>query len=266
MYSITLNNPFSDSVTSFTIPRFSVSQKNESELTRLHTSTQVQNLYYARQYLFEKTKADSATAIYGLPDKSYRLDDYTHFLTMEEVLREYVAEVRVKKSGKHFGFSVFNRPYLLYFSENPLVLLDGVPIFDVNKIMDLDPLTIRQIDVVARKYFYGASTFNGIVSFISNEGPTQNWKAVASSQFPYEGLQLKRDFFSPVYEQPSQIQSRLPDFRNVLYWSPDVQTNTKGKQNISFYTSDLAGDYLIEIQGLNKSGIAGYTTFKIKVH
>ena len=40
--------------------------------------------------------------------KSYLLDDYTRFTTMEEVMREYVAEVRVRKEAERFHFKVLN--------------------------------------------------------------------------------------------------------------------------------------------------------------
>ena len=39
-------------------------------------------------------------AFYYEPYKTYLLDNYTRFTTMEEVLREYVVEVNVGKEGK----------------------------------------------------------------------------------------------------------------------------------------------------------------------
>ena len=81
----------------------------------------------------------------------------------------------------------------------------------------------------------------------------------------YDGLQLKREFYSPVYETTNQSSSRIPDFRNVLYWSPDIQIDSKGKKTISFYTSDQENAYTVFIQGLSASGKAGSTTFNIQV-
>jgi len=37
----------------------------------------------------------------------------------------------------------------------------------------------------------------------------------------YEGVQGEREFFAPRYETAQQ-QSRLPDFRNLLYWQSEV--------------------------------------------
>jgi len=73
----------------------------------------------------------------------------------------------------------------------------------------------------------------------------------------YEGMQYQREFYSPVYETQDQISSRLPDFRNVLFWSPDVHTNAQGKAQINFFSSDLKGKYIAVLQGLNVDGRAG---------
>jgi len=73
----------------------------------------------------------------------------------------------------------------------------------------------------------------------------------------YEGLQYQREFYSPVYETPEQISSRLPDFRNVLYWAPNVQTDAQGKTQFDFFTSDLKGKYVAIIQGIDSSGRVG---------
>lgn len=108
---------------------------------------------------------------YGKAEKEYFLDDYTRFHTMEEVLREYIPEVRVlRKSGDQFHFSVLDFAYKSYFDNDPLVLLDGVPVFNINLLMALDPLKIRSIQIVPRKYYYGSLVCNGIVSFFSYQG------------------------------------------------------------------------------------------------
>jgi uncharacterized protein YfaS (alpha-2-macroglobulin family) len=61
------------------------------------------------------------------------------------------------------------------------------------------------------------------------------------------------------------MQSRLPDFRNVLYWSPEVITNENGKQTVEFYTSDLPGKYVVVVQGITANGIAESATTAIEV-
>ncbi len=79
-------------------------------------------------------------------------------------MREYVAEVRVRKQDNQVFYQVKNAPYNSYFENNPLILVDGVPVFDVNQLLSFDPLKVRKIDVVASKYYIGAMDYEGIVS------------------------------------------------------------------------------------------------------
>jgi hypothetical protein len=81
----------------------------------------------------------------------------------------------------------------------------------------------------------------------------------------YEGLQLKREFYSPVYKTEEQAFNRLPDFRNVLYWAPDIETDTAGHADVEFYTSDIKGKYVAVLQGIDDQGHAGsyYFTFNV---
>jgi hypothetical protein len=74
----------------------------------------------------------------------------------------------------------------------------------------------------------------------------------------YDGLQLQREFYSPQYETDQQLLSRKPDYRNVLFWSPDIQT--KKSKKVSFYTSDIPGKYIVLIQGISADGFAGVAT------
>ena len=94
-----------------------------------------------RQYI--QTNQDT-TSFYGKPDRLYNLEDYTRFQTMEEVMREYVEDVRVRKEGEKYTFKVRNRLFGTYFEEDPLILLDGIPISDASKIIALDPLKIKK--------------------------------------------------------------------------------------------------------------------------
>ena len=63
---------------------------------------QIQNIY-ANDKLkqFYYPGIDSAK-FFGNPHKTYLLDDYTRFATMEETIREYVMEVFVSKRRSDF--------------------------------------------------------------------------------------------------------------------------------------------------------------------
>ncbi|MCW3087006.1 MAG: hypothetical protein JWQ78_392 [Sediminibacterium sp.] len=268
MYRVDIASPFSEKYSRRNIPDFWIPDAYGSLLAAHGLQAQVGNTYYAdkhRQFLFPA--AIDTTPFYGIPDKRYYLDDYTRFITMEEVMREYVGDVRVRKNNEQFSYRVRNTDFETFMETDPLVLIDGVPVYDASKIIAFDPLKIRRTDVMARKFYQNSLVHDGIVSYTTYTGDLAGFPLDANALIvEYEGLQLQREFYSPVYETAAQVGSRLPDFRNVLYWSPDVRTNARGTQQLSFYTADLPGKYAVVIQGITANGLAGSTVSTFTVN
>ena len=77
-------------------------------------------------------------------------------------------------------------------------------------------------------------------------------------------MQGEREFFAPRYETAQQ-QSRLPDFRNLLYWQPELALAAGQPRTLTFYTSDQVGRYLVVAQGLAADGRAGSTSVVLEV-
>jgi hypothetical protein len=152
-----------------------------------------------------------------------------------------------------------------FLDSDPLVLMDGIPVFNIDKVFAMDPLKVRKLEVVPFRYYYGPSEEEGIFSFTTYKGDLGGLELDPHAVvIDYEGLQLRREFYSPVYDTPAQATSRMPDFRNVLYWSPSV--TAQGKGIVSFYTSDQSGKYVGVVQGITTKGDAGvqYFTFEVK--
>lgn len=205
-----------------------------------------------------------STLFYGHSSISYNLDDYTRFKTMEEVMREYVKEVRVRNQNGRFNFKVYDETTKLYFDNDPLVLLDGVQVNDINKIIATDPLQVQRIDIVARRFFIGDTDYDGIINYRTyDENPNVLDLDPNALVLEYEGLQFDRQFVSPSYPDENARKSRFPDYRNQLFWSPDLKTG--GDSGFSFYTSDVPGTYNIIVQGISKDGkfVRASRSFKV---
>ena len=108
---------------------------------------------------------------------------------------------------------------------------------------------------MTRRYCLGASILDGIVSYTTYQGDLAGLPLdPGASIVEYQGLQLHREFFTPIYETVPQQKSRIPDLRNLLYWSPEILTDQQGNKQVSFYTSDLPGNYAVVIQGISPGG------------
>jgi hypothetical protein len=253
---------------SATIPHNTLPTPPSESLLRHSIGVQAQNAYQAalRQKFTHPAQTDT-NAFYGHPDRRYNLDDYTRFTTMEEVIREYVKEVRLNNKKGDFELYVqSDQANQLFFDETPLVLVDGVPIASTNNIIHFDPLKMQKIEVVAKRYFVGGALYDGIVSYNTYQGDISGFPLDANAYtVDYDGWQLHREFYTPTYDSKEKQASRIPDLRNVLFWSGDILTGTQGKQHLTFYSSDVPGRYSVIFQGITADGKIGSTVAEFTV-
>ena len=193
------------------------------------------------------------TDFYGKPDKRYMLDDYTRFPNMEEIITEFVVEIRIRKSKDGVELQALNSPYKKFFEQPALVLIDGVPVTDVKQLLELDPLKLQSIDIVTHKYFIGKTSYPGVIHYKSYLGNLGGYTLPTDAAvYSFEGAQLPKDYITPDYTKPGDLH--IPDFRNLLYWAPVMVTDNKGKKRVELYGGDLEGSYKITVNGISSSG------------
>ena len=262
---ITILSPFSEQYSTTPLAPLQLNAQMQRQLEAGSVAMQVQNLYNANKLKQYYRPLVDSSAFYGNIAKQYKLDDFTRFTTMEEDLREYIAEVNVVKTKGRFHIKVISHQGFLDEGD-PLVLIDGVPIFNIDKVFTIDPLKVRKLDMVNQVFYNGPIFADGIISYTTYKGDLGGFEINPHAVvLDYEGLQFEREFYAPVYQTDSQLKSRIPDFRNVLYWAHDVNTNTAGKATVSFYTSDKTGKYVGVLQGLTVDGQVGSYYFNFEV-
>ncbi|MEZ0607553.1 hypothetical protein ACAW74_03505 [Fibrella sp. WM1] len=264
---LTIRSPYASVSGPLPLPEPAVSESQQETLLSRSVAMQVQQTYWGDRLLRYQLPVVDSLPFYVRPSESYQLDAYTRFPRMEEVLREYVRGVMPRKKQGRFQLNVVNLPFNELFNDNSLVLMDGVPVFDMDKVIEFSPLKVQQIDVVSNNYGMGPAMFNGIVSFMTYKGDLAGFPLPANVvKLDYDGLQLQREFYAPRYETARQLENRLPDKRTLLYWNPNLAVDTNGNARTDFFTSDQPGTYLIEVNGLSTDGSAGYqrTVFTVQ--
>ena len=117
------------------------------------------------------------------PDLTYNLDEYRQFLTIREVLLEYVSCV---KSTKVNGVPrlIVRREQEVYNSSLPtLVLIDGMPVNDTERLLNYDARRIHYINIYADQYIFGNGLYNGILSFVTRSGRLTNYPIERNMQY-----------------------------------------------------------------------------------
>jgi hypothetical protein len=264
---IEIEKPYSKEYATRNFTELQLNNSIEDELIERSVGMQVQDAFYEDETYFQFKKMDTdSIPFYGEADEIYLLDDYTRFPVFEEVIREYVKGVWVRKKKDDYRFMVIDKVKNELFRDNPLTLLDGVPIFDINKVLQIDPLKIKKLEVMTRRYFLGPLELNGIISLSTYNGDLGGIELDPRSvTLDYEGLQSQREFYSPRYTTPDLRGSRLPDQRHQLYWNPNVKLIDGEVNSINFYTSDVEGNFFIVIEGLSNNGLPGYSSTSFKV-
>ncbi len=264
-YHIDILSPFSEQYANITLPSLTLSPGLQPVIEDKSLGVQVQNIYSGTKLRqFYEPDVDSS-AFFGPPYRTYLLDNYTRFATMEEVMREYVSDVNVVLSKNRFHIKVLGDNSFLSDAD-PMVLIDGIPFFDINKLFAIDPLKVHKLETVPFNYYWGPSYEPGIFSYTTYKGDLGGTEIDPHAVImDYDGLEIQRQFYSPAYDNDAAVNSRIPDFRDVLYWAPYITTQTQGKNNLSFYTSDKTGEYIGIIQGLTANGTAGSSSFTFTV-
>jgi hypothetical protein len=67
-----------------------------------------------------------------------------------------------------------------------------------------------------------------------------------------------RTYFAPKYEKQEAVENRT-DFRNTIYWNPNVEVGYSGKKTIEFYASDDITSFRTTLEGIGNDGTIGRT-------
>ena len=78
-----------------------------------------------------------------------------------------------------------------------------------------------------------------------------------------KGYYPPKEFYSPVYD--AETIDNTNDFRNTLYWKPDLVTDANGVAEVEFFTSDINSKFRIVIEGVSGDGLLGSQATEFKV-
>lgn len=192
---------------------------------------------------------------YGKPDIELAMDDYIKLPVMQEVFFELIPGVFMKKKRTGYEITIADPVENKIYDKPPILFIDGVVVKDPDIIANLDPEIVEKIDAIKSRYIIGDYLFFGLVNVITRAGDFRNVTLPDYAvRLPYRVTEPVNSFSSPDYSLQEKKQSRIPDFRNTLYWNPSLKPGKDGKAGAEFWTSDFRSDYEINIQGITADG------------
>lgn len=173
---------------------------------------------------------------------------------MEEIASNILFGLTLKEKKNIYQFYLFDNLTKTYFTRPSLVFLDGVVADNVNQFMNLKSEDIDRIELCNSQRTKGEIDFPGIVSITTKKKQadyfTSNLPAV---YFQVDRYQERTWLKTPEYSGKDRSRT-IPDFRQVLYWNPEIVIHQNQTLTIEFYASDYLSDYLIELCGYTSGG------------
>lgn len=189
---------------------------------------------------------------YGLPSETVEPKLFLDLPNFTEIARELLSGVKFRSFGRTPTMQVLNLPMHSYFTESPLVLLDGVPISDLGLIKELGTKEIEKIEVGQYERFFGSVNFKG---FVAIHTVRKDFSGIPSSD-DFVKIALNGIQGQPILVENAHQKSGEPDFRQLLLWNPSVPPASA--IDLNFKTSDIQGVFKLIVRGKNKDGSIFY--------
>lgn len=258
-YYVELDSPFTTESKKYKLGDFIIDTSRLVQINNLIICTQINNMYepYIQKIYKEKSIRDK-NDFFGKPENTILLSKYIEFASLGEAIKEIIPGVNVVKKDGKVNFKLFYPYQSQPYGNNPLVLVDGVPVYDFEKVLSIKPRDLEKVDVFITRYYISDIALDGILHFVSKKGNLGMIDLGESVyRLEYEFPQDPEIFYSPDYSNPALLNSHIPDFRNTLYWNPGLQTDNNGKAFAEFYSSDEYGEYFVIVEGMTVDGRKG---------
>ncbi|MCX2742087.1 hypothetical protein [Pontibacter anaerobius] len=220
------------------------------------------------------TEPHATAPVATLPaDRVYRLDEYVTFNSVEEAIREATTNLRLsKKKDRYVVRLLYVRPGVKRMMKGePIYLIDGVVVKSMEEILALDLNDIASFELA----WMEESLYAGNLGFVAENGMfavyTKSGEArerLKEKGYPVLFGQYNRpkEFVPASFSETESIKS-APDFRQLVYWEPQLQLNADGTASFSFLTSDETGTFVIKVQGQTAEGVPvkGETEFQVSL-
>lgn len=188
--------------------------------------------------------------VIGTPAHSVKTDDYVAFTDFNEIAREVLPYIRIRKSkGMPEIRIVTDFELKKTVNANPFILVDGVPLSQISPLLSCGSAKIKQVDTQTKPRYFGNIIFeNGILVVWSHKQDFWNKLSIPGT-FSFMIQAFQPPLEHSMTEQP---KDKIPDIRQTTYWNPQIVVN--GENSIELELSNETGEFVIEFTGINRKG------------
>ncbi|MGB5435917.1 MAG: hypothetical protein WBM98_08500 [Maribacter sp.] len=249
------DQPVSPDYSQMAFKKLKIGQQNAESIRERSIHNQIESAYFR----FKPDSILPTTHVLPFADqnvRNYDMADYTDFRSVREALLEIIKDVWVRRNTENGeeievkSMDLISNPDLL-----PLVIVDGIIVQEHESLLDYDARNLSTIRVFRDKYVFGPQIFQGAIVFETKKSDyDQNVVDSNIKRFQMLKPQLRKHYFTQRYDAPDPTTAfSLPDDRLQLLWKPQVILNGK-KDSIRFFTSDVTGEFEVDLEGILDTG------------
>ncbi len=243
------------------IPPFA--QVQDPDIPALPLSYALQDRILQRSMAMQVLRAAHADSLYTvlpIPDDTqffadsvvYYLDNYTRFPLMEELFVEYIKEVGYHRSsnGRELHVALKDDFRTVPVAQLAcLVLLDGVPVPDHNRIFEYDPLLVEKIVIYPNTYSIGNRTYPGVVNFVTYRRDLPSYPFGDNVRVvDYQGVSY------PIVSWLPDTSGEVPDLRQTILWHPLIELAPGESRTFEYVLPSYQGRFKVVVEGFDLSG------------
>ncbi|UOR05170.1 TonB-dependent receptor plug domain-containing protein [Hymenobacter aerilatus] len=187
------------------------------------------------------------------------------FINVLQLIQGRIAGVQVTGSPPDMSVTIRGASSIMG-SNSPLFILDGVQT-DASIVNSLPVQDVESVEVLKgpSAAIYGSRGGAGVIAIFTKRGnpnydPSTDPYAAAPlgmATYALPRYYPTREFYQPPYQQAG---AQLPpnDTRSAtLFWVPQIVTDANGEATVTFYTSDIGGEYRLSLEGITNNGLPG---------
>jgi hypothetical protein len=227
----------------------------------------IQKTYFNfKQLINAEYKRESPPVLYVKPGSIVYPSDFFELKDLIEISREILPSLRIYKKDKEFKIEMFNTDDQVFFKTPPLILYNGVPVDQLNQILHLGSTDISHIEIIDALWAYGDLEFPGVLGIFTPDYSLAKLTIGENTLVVDNPGPLPSVRFDELLPESSGNSDHFPDFRQLLYWNPDVKVFHEKPVLIKIKAPRNEGVFKIVINGItgNNQPLSSCHTFLVK--
>ena len=226
-------------------------------ISKSQNITKIHKVYHSKLNLTDNPINASSlnlpsAQVYTKPAYCVRPSEFLSLPDFFEITTELLPNLRVRKKQGKIECNYLDISENKYFEGSPLVFVDGILIDNVSQVIHLNSTQIDRIDCIGRQRALGNLTFDGILAVFTKKKETDSIQLFNNIRLATGYPLLPSRYYTPDYGTTND--PFIPDYRQLLYWNPDVVIKGNTATSCDFFASDQSGRYVIKVEGITSDG------------